>query len=420
MKIVKKEPLGLQETYDIGVSSYLGNNNFTLANGVVASNCFNKAHSVSYSFLTYISAYLKTHYPVEFFASLMSTRSQTLQPKSWALKAHEYISEAESFNVKILPPNINRSGFDFTINENEIYFGFNAIRDVGKTAAKSIMSTRRKTPFKDIQDFISRINLQKVNTKTFEALVKSGAFDCLGYSRSDLIDNLQGIYSYYKSLEDFNQRKIDIATRTAHNNKVAPLIERRNFLRKEVKKIQRKIDKDKASLEERDIFSYHIDELEKLEETNLKRRPALKEKEEPVFPDLKRGKFVELSLQQVLDQAYYIGCYIGGHPITMLNIDRTEISDLNQGRIAKIAGIVLSYKQIVTRTGKKMAFFEINDASATAEVVLFPHLFTRYEKLDIKEGDILTLKVKVDKVDPQIKLIPNKINKYRIEDEMDT
>lgn len=420
MKIKKKEFLGTQQTYDLGVKSLQKNNNFILDNGLVASNCFNKAHSVSYSLLTYISAFLKTHYPVQFFASLMSTRSKTLQPKSWALKAHEYISEAESFGVNILPPSINKSGFDFTVFGNEIYFGFNAIRDVGKTAAKSIMATRRKTPFTSIEDFVSRVNLQKVNTKTFEALVSAGAFDCLGYNRKELLDNVSAIYNYHKDLEVYNQRKIDIMDREEHNRKVIPLIERRNFLRKEVKKIQRKIDKEKASQEERDIFSFHVDELEKLEEQGLKKQVALKEKELPVFPELTRNKFVELSLSQVLQQAHYIGCYIGGHPITMLNIQRRTIDSLDPGQKATIAGVVVAYKSIVTRTGKRMAFFEIDDSSASAEVVLFPSLFTKYQSLDIKDGDILILDVRVDKTDPDIKLIPNNIKKYMVQDEMDS
>lgn len=421
MKIIKKEPLGALPVYDIGVSSSKKIHNFVLENGLVASNCFNKAHSISYSFLTYISAYLKTHYPVEFFAALMSTRSKTLQPKSWALKAHEYISEAQTFDVDVFPPDINRSSFDFTVSKNQIYFGFNAIRDVGKTAARSIMNTRRSTAFKDVKDFVSRVNLQKVNTKTFEALVKAGSFDQLGYSRLELLQKTPELYSYHKDLEDFNARSVDIASRNLHNSKVAPLIERRNFLRKEVKKITRKIEKGKETPEELDIYSYHTSELESLEDQKLKKLPALKEKSLPVFPTFERNKIVELSLHQVLDQAHYIGCYIGGHPITMLNISRNDISSLEENdKDVKIAGVVLTYKKIVTRKGKEMAFLEIDDSTGTAEVILFPHLFQRYSKLQISEGDVLTLTVKVESITPEIKLIPNKINKYRIENEMDS
>lgn len=421
MKIIKREPLGSIPVYDLGISTSVNMHNFILENGMVASNCFNKAHSISYSFLTYISAYLKTHYPLEFFAALMSTRSKTLQPKSWALKAHEYISEAKTFNVDILPPDINRSSFDFTIDNGQIYFGFNAIRDVGKTAAKSIMNTRRSTPFKDIKDFANRVNLQKVNTKTFEALVKAGCFDQLGYSRFELLQKTAELYSYHKNLEEYNTRKIDITSRELHNSKVVPLIERRNFLRKEVKRIANKIEKGKETSEELASYSYNVTELESLEEQNLKKLPPLKEKDLPIFPTFERNKILKLSLPQVLDQAHYIGCYIGGHPISMLNISKTDIVSLEEDeKDVKVAGVVVTCRQIITRSGRKMAFLEIDDSTATAEIVLFPQLFQKYEGLEISEGDILTLTVKVESISPDIKLIPSKINKYRIENEVDS
>ena len=104
----------------------------------------------------------------------------------------------------------------------------------------------------------------------------------------------------------------------------------------------------------------------------------------------------------------------------MIDIVANKLDTLEEGRKAKIAGVVVGWKQITTRAGKKMAFFDIDDATATAEVVLFPSLFTKYQKLDIKDGDILICDVRVDKTDPQIKLIPNNIKKYRIENEMDS
>lgn len=270
MKITKKEYLGKQEVFDIGVSSITNSNNFLLKNGLVASNCFNKAHSVSYSFLTYISAYLKAHHPVEFFTALMSTRSKTLQPKSWALKAPEYVQEASKFGVEVLPPSVNQSSFEFTIVGNQIYFGLNAIRDVGKTAAKAIIKARGDVPFSSIEDFLNRVNLQKVNTKVFDALIKAGAFDRMGYDRSSLLENTSAVYKYIKDVEDYKQRKIDFLARENHNNTVEPLIERRNFLRKEVSKLQRKIDKSKDTPEDVINLDIYQEELSVLEEQNLK------------------------------------------------------------------------------------------------------------------------------------------------------
>lgn len=420
MKIVKKEYLGKEDVYDIGVNSLYNNNNFVLSNGLVASNCFNKAHSISYSMLTYVTAYLKTHYPVEFFASLMSTRAKTLQPKSWAMKAPEYISEAAKFNVIVNPPSVNQSGYDFTIIGNEIYFGLNAIRDVGKTAARSIIKARQKTPFKDIKDFLNRVNLQKVNTKTFEALIKAGAFDKMGYDRKSLLENVTSIYSYIRDIEDYKQRKIDVLQRVTHNNTVEPLIERRNFLRKEVKKIQNRIDKGKEKESDLDSLHLYSEELIPLEEQNLKRLPALKEKEEPEFPQLSRDSYVELDMVTILNQAKYIGCYIGGHPMSLLDVQKDDISSLEETDYAEVVGVILSVKEITTRKGKKMAFIDIDDSTGSAEVVVFPHLWTKVSKLDLTETDIIRCKVKVEKTNPDVKLILNSIDKYRDSNEMVT
>lgn len=420
MKIISKEYLGEQEVYDIGVASINGSHNFVLENGLVASNCFNKAHSVSYSILTYVSAYMKTHYPVEFFTALMSTRSKTLQPKSWAIKAPEYIAEAKKFGVTVNPPYVNQSSFEFTISNNEIYFGLNAIRDVGRTAAKMIIKARQKTPFKSVKDFVSRVDLQKVNTKTFEALVKAGAFDKLGYSRPDLLEKCPDIYAYIKDMEAFKQRELDVIERNAYNARVAPLIERRNFLRKELKKIQNRIDKDK--IQENDMDNFHImsEELEILEQQELKKKVALKSKEKPEFPDLMKDCYVELGMKEILDQANYIGCYIGGHPLDLIEINSDKISSLEEGDYADIAGVILSIKTIVTRKGKQMAFIEVNDKTATAEIVVFPQLWPKVAKLELKETDVVCCKVKVERTEPDVKLILNSIQIYEDNYEMDS
>ncbi len=420
MKIVNKQSLGLQKVYDLGIDSIEGDHNFLLENGLVASNCFNKAHSVSYSILTYVSAYLKTHYPVEFFTALMSTRSKTLQPKSWAVKAPEYIEEAKKFNVHIHPPYVNQSSFEFTIVGDEIYFGLNAIRDVGKTAARMIIKARQKTPFKSVKDFISRINLQKVNTKTFEALVKAGAFDKLGYNRADLLEKCPLIYSYVRDLEDYKQRQLDVVERNSYNAQVIPLIERRNFLRKELKKIQNRIDKDK--IKENDLDNFHLmtEELEPLEEQNLKKKVSLKPKTKPEFPTLSKSPAIELGMKEILDQAHYIGCYIGGHPLDLINIERDNLDSLEEGSYASPAGVILSIKEIVTRKGKQMAFIEINDKTSSAELIVFPQIWKKVKALELKETDVISCNVKVEQTDPDVKLILNSIQKYEEQYEMDS
>ena len=411
MKIISKEYLGEQEVYDIGVASVNGSHNFVLENGIVASNCFNKAHSVSYSMLTYITAYMKAHYPVEFFAALMSTRSKTLQPKTWATKAPEYISEAQKFNVHIYPPSVNNSGYEFTIMDGEIYFGLNAIRDVGKTAARSIIQARRSTPFKSVEDFLHRINLQKVNTKVFEALIKAGAFDKMGYLRSELLEKTSDIYSYIKDLENYKQREIDSIARDTLNNKNAPLIERRNFLRKEIKKLQNRVDKGKEKEGDVSLLHSYEEEVEPLEELKLKKLPSLARFDLPVFPELSRNKVVELNFSQIMEQAKYIGCYIGGHPMDLIHIEKDDLDSLQDSTYARVAGVILSIKEIKTRSGKFMAFVEIDDSTASAELVIFPSLWNKLKDLNLQETDIISCGVKVEQTNPDIKLILNKIQR---------
>ena len=348
MKIISKEYLGEQEVYDIGVASPKGNHNFILENGLVASNCFNKAHSVSYSMLTYITAYMKAHYPLEFFTALMSTRSKTLQPKSWAMKAPEYINEAQKFGVNVYPPSVNGSGHEFTINNGEVYFGLNAIRDVGKTAARSIINARRKTSFKSIEDFLHRINLQKVNTKVFEALIKAGAFDKMGYLRSELLEKTSEIYSYIKDLDSYKQRETDHIARETLNTRNAPIIERRNFLRKEIKKLQNRFNKGKEKEGDVSLLSSYEEEVEPIEELKLKKLPTLGRHEKPIFPTLIRNKIVELSFNEIMEQARYIGCYIGGHPLDLITIKKDDLNTLGalDKKYAKVVGVILSIKEI--------------------------------------------------------------------------
>ena len=419
MKIISKEYLGEQEVYDIGVASTTGSHNFVLENGIVASNCFNKAHSVSYSMLTYITAYMKAHYPVEFFTALMSTRSKTLQPKSWAMKAPEYISEAAKFNVGVYPPSVNNSGYEFTIAEDQIYFGLNAIRDVGKTAARIIIKARQKTPFKDVEDFLHRVNLQKVNTKVFEALIKAGAFDRMGYVRSDLLAKTSDIYSYIKDLEAYRQREIDHIARNQENEQSAPLIERRNFLRKEIKKLQNRISKGKEKDGDISLFHSYEEELEPLEELKLKKKPALARHEKPVFPTLERNKIVELTFNEIMEQAKYIGCYIGGHPMDLISIEKDNLDSLEESSYANVAGVILSIKEIKTRSGKQMAFIEIDDSTSSAEIVVFPAIWARIKGDLYQETDIIKCSVKVEQTDPDVKLILNKIKRIRT-NEMDS
>jgi DNA polymerase III alpha subunit len=405
----KVTPIGKHHVYDIGLE---GPHNFMIEGGIFASNCFNRSHSISYSFLTYITAYLKANYPVEFFCSLMTTRSKSLQPKDWAQKAPQYVNEARQLGVEINAPSVNASDLEFTISQNEIYFGLNAIRDVGKTAARSIVKARSNTPFKNVFDFVSRVNTQKVNIKTFMALVKAGAFDKMGYCRLELEEKAQSIYDYYKNLQDYEERLLEIEERNNYNSIVIPKIERRNKLRKLYKSETNKRLKNKQTLSDMDYTKIEL-ELEELESRGLKKKVNLKQKELPVKPEFERSSQIKLNFKQIVEQANYIGCYINVHPVTLVKAKTDFIDSLYAGEWSKIAAVITGLKVIKTRkTNKEMAFLEIDDSKTICEAVIFPNTYAKIKNLDLQIGSLILVDAKVEQIDP-VKLIVNNITLYK-------
>ena len=147
-----------------------------------ASYGFNKSHAACYGYISYQTAYLKTHYPNEFFAALISSESGSSD------KVFSYISDAKSMGIEVYPPDINRSSYSFSIEENSIRFGFGAIKNVGEGPIEEIIRERKKNgPYESLIDFAGRINSSKVNSRTVEFLIKAGAFDFTGKNRGVLL-----------------------------------------------------------------------------------------------------------------------------------------------------------------------------------------------------------------------------------------
>ncbi len=150
-----------------------------------ASYSFNKSHSVAYGYLSYWTAYMKSHYRDIFFVVKLSMEKSDK-------KFLNLIKEAKIEGIEILKPDINKSDVDFKIeDEGKIRFGLSRIKGVGEEAVQSIIETRKKGYFKGITDFISRVDSRKVNKKVIESLIKAGAFDFTGEKRSDLLEKLE-------------------------------------------------------------------------------------------------------------------------------------------------------------------------------------------------------------------------------------
>jgi DNA polymerase-3 subunit alpha len=151
---------------------------------------FNKSHSVAYSVVAYHTAFLKTHYPAEFMAALLSSNIGKTE------EVIKYIAEAREMGIEVLPPDVNESGWRFrVVGDKRIRFGLGAIRNVGKGAMDSLLGAREAGSYASLYDLCSRVDLRVCNKRVFEALVAAGACDGLGGHRAQLLAALDAAIS---------------------------------------------------------------------------------------------------------------------------------------------------------------------------------------------------------------------------------
>lgn len=167
---------------------------------------FNKSHSAAYALLSYQTAYLKAHYPVEFMAALLSSKMNKVDEIGF------YIREARKKGIKIFPPDVNESDVGFKVVGDGIRFGLAAVKNVGESAISEIIRAREEGgKFLSLEDFCKRVNLKVVNSRVIESLIKAGAFDSLPGSRSQKLKMLPKVLSmaeeeglFQKSMFDFD------------------------------------------------------------------------------------------------------------------------------------------------------------------------------------------------------------------------
>ncbi len=280
-----------------------------------AQYAFNKSHAACYAMIAYQTAYLKSHYPAEFMAALMTSNKDDLD------KLAIDIAECERMGIKVLPPSINESFEDFGVvkETGNIRFGLSAIKNVGVAVAEEIVKDRKTGTFKDLRDFVTRLNGKVVNKKSLEALAMAGAMDDLG-ERAELIYNMERILSY---------------AGTFQKNKTA----------------------GQSSLfgGEDEIETANI-EMEKTKPADKKQR---------------------LSWEREL-----LGMYISEHPLSgighLIDPHRThtmlEIKENLENEYVRVSGIITSIQKILTRKNQKMIFAKVEDLAANVEVLVFPKL----------------------------------------------
>ena len=302
-----------------------------------ASYAFNKSHATCYSWVAYQTAYLKAHYPAEFMAGIMSRSLDNINDIT------KFMDECRAMGIPTLGPDVNESRQKFSVNKKgEIRFGISAIKGVGGTAADAIISERETNgPYKNIFDFIQRINLNAVNRKCVESLVLSGGFDSFGIRREDFF---------------------------AKNPKGEAFID--TFVRYG-QTFQMEMNQMRNSLFGGD------------------------NEVEIATPPIIRGEMWS-DIERLNKERDLVGIYISAHPLdeykiildNLCNTKCSELSDISQLQDREdiiMGGIVTAVTSKFTKNGKPCGFVTIEDFEGSGELALFGEEWGRWNGM-FKEG----------------------------------
>lgn len=324
-----------------------------------AKYAFNKSHAACYAVVSFQTAYLKTYYPVEFMAALMTSVIDNTS------KVAGYIYACKQMNIGILPPDVNESQMEFTVENGKIRFAMAAIKSLGRPTIQAILKERGENgSFISMQDFVTRMS-HALNKRAIENFVKAGAFDTFGHTR--------------KSMMIVSESMLDSAIK--HN-------------------------KDSMT-GQMSLFDFAAEEDKKAFEIRI--------------PDV-----AEYTKEELLGyEKEILGVYVSGHPLDeytgMVNKYITNVSSdfevddelgetkARDGAIATIGGLITEKTIKTTKKGQLMAFLTVEDVVGTVEVVVFPNSFTANRVvIDHAEKVFVTGKVQAN-VDENAKLICDKV-----------
>lgn len=324
-----------------------------------AKYAFNKSHAACYAVVSFQTAYLKTYYPVEFMAALMTSVIDNTS------KVAGYIYACKQMNIGILPPDVNESQMEFTVENGKIRFAMAAIKSLGRPTIQAILKERGENgSFISMQDFVTRMS-HALNKRAIENFVKAGAFDTFGHTR--------------KSMMIVSESMLDSAIK--HN-------------------------KDSMT-GQMSLFDFAAEEDKKAFEIRI--------------PDV-----AEYTKEELLGyEKEILGVYVSGHPLDeytgMVNKYITNVSSdfevddelgetkARDGAIATIGGLITEKTIKTTKKGQLMAFLTVEDVIGTVEVVVFPNSFTANRVvIDHAEKVFVTGKVQAN-VDENAKLICDKV-----------
>ena len=326
-----------------------------------ASYGFNKSHTAAYGLLAYRTAYLKTYYPKEFMAALLTS---VLDDSG---KVSLYIRECTRIGIKVLPPHVNYSFHGFTVEQNDIRFGLSAIRNLGKAFIKKIIKTREAKPFQSFNDFCERLFGDDFNRRAVENIIKCGAIDNPINNRREMLQHLPVIFD---SLEKERRHSLEgqlslFSKDDEHSNtetSIKPL--------EEIPKTQLlAFEKEVTGLY---ISGHPLDEYEKLSKT--------------------------LNCANIAD---------------IVTDDEDIPAKFNNDDYTSVLGIITKIRKKVTKRDEVMAFADFEDATGAAELLIFPKILTKYAPL-FTEGNILFLDIRISKKnDGEVKLIPENVKQVK-------
>ncbi|MBI3307308.1 MAG: hypothetical protein HYZ84_05870 [Candidatus Omnitrophica bacterium] len=294
---------------------------------------FNKSHSTAYAFISYQTAYLKAHYPLEFMTALLTSEMGNTD------KVVRYIEECKKMGIQVLPPSVNESMAEFTCAGDHIRFGLNAVKNVGSTAIESIAAERKKDgPFKSFFDFTKRVDLRVCNRKVLESMIKCGAFDEFKLYRSQLMAMID--------------RALEVGANLQH-------------------------DRGRGQLS---FFAGGASTPAGFSEDHH---------EIPNIPEWPEGQ--RLSYERELT-----GFYVTSHPLSRYakilknyaTAATDTLSEFRDQQEVTIGGMIDNIKEIVTKKGDKMAFITLQDLSGSCEVVAFPEIYKTGQALLKKDSGV--------------------------------
>lgn len=309
-----------------------------------AQYCFNKSHAACYALIAYQTAYLKSHYPEEFMAALMTADQEN----------HDRITidieECRNMGIEVIAPRLNESYRDFSVNkENQILFGFKAIKNCGKGIIENILVERKANGiFKSLIDFIERVEPKNFNRKGLESLIKSGALDQYGL-RGQLFANLEFLLQQSKN-----------------------------------------IHKQKASCQ---VSLFASKEAEQDRVLHLP----------PAAPFPKKEK--------LMYEKEYLGFYLSEHPFAEYSDSvkhlvapiRNLAGQFRGGNIV-IAGVIMNMKKLTTKKGDLMLFANVEDLTESVELLIFPKTYKKTERKWIPDSPVI-IKGKFSDRDAEVKII---------------